>query len=435
MLAILYQQLGLQPPDLRPPLLVWLTPAGDLALRLVFALLFLAGLAAALTVLAPPPAGPAVRLALPPALPDPDALLPYLPGTARAANAAMPLQPPSIAAPEFRLSPAGTAAADTGALARALDCLAAAAWYEAGDDPPGMRAVVQVVLNRARHPAFPASVCGVVWQGSERRTGCQFSFTCDGSMQTRHPGAAALARARAVASAALFGAVDPRVGLATHYHADYVVPVWRSGLVKLAQVGLHLFYRWPGNWGSPAVLRGAGSGAEPRIPALASISPAHGGADGTFGGDAGLALAVLAATGLAGSDPANPARGVPLAYLPLDDSDGRAHLAADGKAAPSTLAAAAKGASARIVLMLDPAAFPGTYAMRALAACAARERCAAIGNLLGAPSGGSPGFVYVRDRRTGAEGAWWDCQALPRANPSRCLPQGSALARLLAEWQ
>ncbi len=429
MLAIPDYPLGLQPSDLRQPLLVWLTPAGDLALRLVFALVFLAGLTAALTVLAPPPTGPAVRLALPPPLPDPDALLPYLPETARAANAAMPLQPPSMAAPEFRLSPAGTAAADTGALARALDCLAAAAWYEAGDDPPGMRAVVQVVLNRARHPAFPASVCGVVWQGSERRTGCQFSFTCDGSMQTRHPGTAAWARARAVASAALFGAVDPRVGLATHYHADYVVPVWRSGLVKLAQVGLHLLYRWPGNWGSPGVLRGAGSGAEPRIPALAAISQAHGSADGTLGGDAALPLA-----GFAGSDPANPGRATPLAYLPLDDADGRAHLVADGRAAPNTVAGNTLGTSARIVLMLDPAAFPGTYAMRALAACAARERCAVIGNLLGAPSGGSPGFVYVRDRRTGAEGAWWDCRALPRANPSRCLPQGSALARLLAEW-
>lgn len=413
----------------RPPLLMWLTPQRDFVLRLVFALVFLAGLGAALTVLAPPPTGPAVRIALPPPLPDPDALLPYLPETARAANATMPLQPPAIAAPEFRLSPAGTAAADAGVLARALDCLAAAAWYEAGDDPPGMRAVVQVVLNRARHPAFPASVCGVVWQGSERTTGCQFSFTCDGSMQTRHPGAAAWARARAVASAALFGAVDPRVGLATHYHADYVVPVWRSGLVKLAQVGLHLFYRWPGNWGSPVALRGAGSGVEPRIPALAALSQAHGNA----GGDAAAGL-----TGLTGADPAYPARAAPLAYLPLDEADSHAHLAASGKTASTAAAGSPSASGTRIVLMLDPAAFPGTYAMQALAACAERERCAVIGNLLGVKASGSsaeaPGFIYVRDRRTGAEGAWWNCQALPRANPNRCLPQGSALARLLAEW-
>jgi spore germination cell wall hydrolase CwlJ-like protein len=42
------------------------------------------------------------------------------------------------------------------------------------------------------------------------------------------------------------GAVDREVGLATHYHADYVVPRWRDSMVKMAQVGTHLFYRWPG---------------------------------------------------------------------------------------------------------------------------------------------------------------------------------------------
>ena len=422
----------------RQPLLLWWTPGRVLVVRLAMALLFLAGLGAWLTVLAPPPAGPAVRLALSPPLPDPTALLPYLPETARAANAAMPIEPPSVTAPAFRF-----AMSDLGAQTRALDCLAAAAWYEAGDDPSGMRAVVQVVLNRARHPAFPASVCGVVFQGSERTTGCQFSFTCDGSMQTRRPGAAAWARARAVAGAALGGAVDPRIGLATHYHADYVVPVWRSGLVKLAQVGLHLFYRWPGAWGSPGALRGAASGDEPRIPALAALSSAH------FG--AGTDLAATRAD--AAVDPALLARTGPLTYLPLDEFDGAARTGTPTAAlAPNTggpgqtrpgqartgqtsPGPSSPGQSSRIVLMLDPSAFPGTYAMRALAACADRERCAVIGELLGPGAPGSPGFVYVRDRRTGAEGAWWDCQALPRANRGRCLPQGSALDRLLTEWR
>jgi len=411
----------------QPPLLVWWTPARDLALRLAIALLFLAGLAAALTVLAPPPAGPAVRLALPPPLPDPSALLPYLPETARAANAAVPIEPPSVAAPAFLLG-ASDPGAQEGTAARALDCLAAAAWYEAGDDPSGERAVVQVVLNRARHPAFPASVCGVVFQGSERTTGCQFSFTCDGSMQSRHPGAAAWARARAVASAALGGAVDPRVGLATHYHADYVVPVWRSGLVKLAQVGLHLFYRWPGSWGAPGVLRRAASGEEPRIAALASLSLAHGGASLSPG------IADPAA------DPAMPGRTGSLAYMSLDDTDTALHPAARTGlvGAVGSSEGGPAGGTDRIVLMLDPAAFPGTYAMRALAACADRVRCAVVGELLGNAAMGAsaqgPAFVYVRDRRTGAEGAWWNCQALPRANPTRCLPQGNALTRLLAEW-
>ena len=70
-----------------------------------------------------------------------------------------------------------------------------------------------------------------------------------------------------------------------------------------------------------------------------------------------------------------------------------------------------------------------------LAACAERERCAVVGELLGAAAGQGPGFVYLRDRRTGAEGAWWDCAALPRANPTRCLPKGTALARMLADWR
>lgn len=402
--------------DLPPPLPEWASRPRHLVLRVAFALLFLAGLGTALTLLAPPPTGPVVRLALPPPLPDPAALLPYLPETARIANAAVPIEPPKAPAPAFRF-----ASTDTLAQARALDCLATAVWYEAGDDPSGERAVAQVVLNRARHPAFPASVCGVVFQGSERTTGCQFSFTCDGSMQARHPGPAAWARARAVAAAALSGAVDPRVGLATHYHADYVVPVWRSGLVKLAQVGLHLFYRWPGEWGSPAVLRASAGAAEPRIGAMAALSPAHG------GGEAQPAELADAAGATAGAIQ-------PLAYLPLSDADGAAHPGGRSASLAASGPATGPSASGRIVLMLDPAAFPGTYAMRALAACAERERCAVVGELLGAAPGQGPGFVYLRDRRTGAEGAWWDCTALPRANPTRCLPRGSTLARMLADW-
>jgi hypothetical protein len=82
----------------------------------------------------------------------------------------------------------------TGDRDRAIDCLAVAAWYEAGNDFDGQRSVIQVVLNRVAHPGFPKSVCGVVFQGSQRATGCQFTFTCDGSMARRHPSPAAMAR-------------------------------------------------------------------------------------------------------------------------------------------------------------------------------------------------------------------------------------------------
>jgi hypothetical protein len=139
--------------------------------------------------------------------------------------------------------------------AAALACLSLAVLYEAGDDPPGERAVAQVVLNRLRHPTFPKTVCGVVFEGAERKTGCQFTFTCDGSL-ARQQSAAALQRATTIAEAALSGHVYKPVGTATHYHTDWVVPYWRSSLEKIAVVHTQIFYRWPGAWGSRSALIG-----------------------------------------------------------------------------------------------------------------------------------------------------------------------------------
>lgn len=128
----------------------------------------------------------------------------------------------------------------------ALRCLTQAIYYEAGFEPiDGQEAVAQVVLNRVRHPAYPNSVCGVVYQGAQRLTGCQFSFTCDGSL-ARAPAEDAWLRARRVAESALAGQVDAAVGTATHYHADYVFPYWAVTLVKMKQIGAHIFYRMTG---------------------------------------------------------------------------------------------------------------------------------------------------------------------------------------------
>ncbi|MES2137941.1 MAG: cell wall hydrolase [Pseudomonadota bacterium] len=154
------------------------------------------------------------------------------------------------------------------ARAQALNCLASAAYYEAGNqDADGERAVAQVVLNRVRHPAFPASVCAVVYQGSTRTTGCQFTFTCDGSLY-RQPDSDGWRRAWKIAEAALSGTVYAPVGWATHYHANYVVPYWAATLTKSAVVGAHLFYRWAGGWGQPAIFTKAYSGSEPNALAL-----------------------------------------------------------------------------------------------------------------------------------------------------------------------
>jgi spore germination cell wall hydrolase CwlJ-like protein len=148
---------------------------------------------------------------------------------------------------------------------RSLDCLTAAIYYEAALEPTdGQRAVAQVVLNRVRHPAYPASVCGVVFEGARRYTGCQFSFSCDGSLR-RGPMAVHWDRAKRVAEAALTGYVYAPVGWATHYHANYVVPYWASSLVKSATVGNHIFYRWRGGWGRPPSFLNRHTGHEPAI--------------------------------------------------------------------------------------------------------------------------------------------------------------------------
>lgn len=147
---------------------------------------------------------------------------------------------------------------------RALLCLTQAVYYEAGFEPvAGRRAVAQVVLNRMRHPAFPKSVCGVVYQGA-RQPVCQFSFVCDGSLG-RAPAAAAWRSAQEIARAALGGYVEKSVGAATHYHADYVAPRWAPMLAKITKLGAHIFYRWPGSWGRREAFTGRYIG-EPNDP-------------------------------------------------------------------------------------------------------------------------------------------------------------------------
>ena len=148
---------------------------------------------------------------------------------------------------------------------RALRCLTQAIYYESALEPRnGQEAVAQVILNRVRDPNFPASVCGVVYQGAERVTGCQFSFTCDGSL-ARPPVAWAWNQAESVARAALNGHVAASVGTATHYHADYVLAWWAPTLTKVNQIGAHIFYRWIGSSGDTAAFRQAYSGREPVI--------------------------------------------------------------------------------------------------------------------------------------------------------------------------
>ncbi len=148
---------------------------------------------------------------------------------------------------------------------RAVLCLQQAIYYEAALQPlEGQQAVAQTVINRMRHPDFPKSVCGVVYEGSALPIGCQFSFTCDGSL-ARPPIEPYWSRAKEVAEAALDGFVASDIGPATHYHADYVFPRWGPQMVKIVQLGAHIFYRFPGPIGDPGVLSGRYAGGELKV--------------------------------------------------------------------------------------------------------------------------------------------------------------------------
>lgn len=291
--------------------------------------------------------------------------------------------------------------------ARAVDCLAAATWYEAGDDAVGQRAVAQVVLNRMRHPAFPKSVCAVVFQGQERRTGCQFTFTCDGAMR-RTPSPAAWERARDIARQALAGYVYAKVGHSTHYHTDWVVPYWSSSLDKVAEVHTHLFFRWTGWWGTPPAFRRAYAGAEPVIAKMARFSPVH----ATGGNPAALTIEGLAIEGLV-IDPATiPESAVPQPVT--GEASNVFHAALDRN----------MGADA--------------FAALAIRTCGERPFCKFLGwtdhgKVPSAGAAPNPGqieamsFSYLRDQAQGFGKALWNCNEFKRPSPVQCMRRTPAL--------
>jgi hypothetical protein len=201
---------------------------------------------------------------------------------------------------------------------RAAECLAQAIWYEAASESEaGQRAVAQVVLNRVAHPAWPSSVCGVVYQGSERATGCQFTFTCDGSL-ARRPGGASWARAQRIAAEALSGSVYAPVGLATHYHTLWVNPYWAASLDHIGTIGAHRFYRNRGASGQASAFTGRYAGLEPAVSGRKSPP-------------------VTAIAAAASPAPARPAIAYDLAPVPARAQAGRL----DKAAAPAPVATSA----------------------------------------------------------------------------------------------
>ena len=297
-------------------------------------------------------------------------------------------------------------------LAKATECLAAAAYYEAGDDRAGQQAVIQVVLNRTRHPAYPNTVCGVVLQGSERRTGCQFTFTCDGSL-ARRPSASAWSRARATAAAALSGYVDKSVGSSTHYHADYVLPYWSHNLQKVAVVGPHIFYRFPGTVGSGRALMKSVVGEEVLGSKFAALSAEA------------VRLSALPVDLSASEDPieegyVNTSTVAELPSLSRNpDYTSAMHMASD-----SNLSRA------------------GRWAVDSLGKCSGKSDCQMViyptqGDVdqafATAPSDRvKPLFLFVRDSASKSQVALWNCDLVDRPAASDCLPDDRAsLSRLL----
>jgi spore germination cell wall hydrolase CwlJ-like protein len=131
-------------------------------------------------------------------------------------------------------------------LEREAACLAQAIYYEArGESNAGKLAVAEVVMNRVRSGNYPSSICGVVYQGASRATGCQFSFTCDGSLK-KPVDKLAWQKAERLARNVVLGHAESLVGSATHYHAAYVDPYWADSLERTTRIGRHIFYTTPG---------------------------------------------------------------------------------------------------------------------------------------------------------------------------------------------
>jgi spore germination cell wall hydrolase CwlJ-like protein len=303
-LLVLRRPIRLRVPELRH----WLASA---VLATMASLYLIAGLSVAW--LEPASATPNARLAtnargipglgIPPQ-PEPLQFREIAPQDAVTINAAVPISTlPNPAARPFAIAFASPADR-----LRAVECLTAAVYYEAAvETTAGQQAVAQVVLNRVRHPAYPSTVCGVVFQGQERSTGCQFTFTCDGALR-RTPSASGWARARRVAEEALAGKVFAPVGWATHYHTNWVVPYWSSSLVKLTNVGTHIFYRWEGGWGKPAAFRISPARIEPQIAKMRSLTsdPTSLADAPTIDEAAALAAAEAAAAAAVGTAPQTP---------------------------------------------------------------------------------------------------------------------------------
>lgn len=322
------------------------------------------------------------------------------PADAQARNAAVPLAG-GVLPPARSFAFAGNGAD----LDRARECLALAGIAEAGAGDGDQRAVMQVILNRVRHPAFAKTVCGVVFQGSERATGCQFSFTCDGSLARNYPDSLWRA-ARQRAEEALGGRVYAPVGNATHFHADYVYPWWSSQLDKIAAVGPHLFFRWRGFWGTPQALSARYRGGEPDPFALKQTA------------EAVERPADLLPSFLENGAAVRTITAPPAALTPAPEANG----AAPGSPAPGVH-----------FVLVGASDAPTALIERARALCPGSRYCQVYGWSEAADipaqlplddaARGQLRFSFLAPRDGNAEVAYFDCRLYPSPASGTCLPR------------
>lgn len=153
------------------------------------------------------------------------------------------ISPPRVAPGSVQYSRSWIDAQPKPATSAELRCLSEALYFEArGETVKGQFAVAEVIMNRVKSGRFPGSLCGVINQGTGKKYGCQFTYTCDGYKEViAEP--RAFSRVSKVASAILDGKAPKLTDGATHYHTTAVRPKWSRVYTKTARIGDHLFYR------------------------------------------------------------------------------------------------------------------------------------------------------------------------------------------------
>jgi len=124
--------------------------------------------------------------------------------------------------------------------ASARQCIAVAIYHEARDqDDDGQRAVASVILQRAAvEHRWGDTPCEVV-------VPVQFSFMTSryGYAPINEPDA--WAKAWRLAREVMQSGPLPELSGADHYHTAAVAPYWAPKMVRIAQIGSHVFYTDP----------------------------------------------------------------------------------------------------------------------------------------------------------------------------------------------